>query len=542
MSQNPTTHILQLILLAAVAQGCQPKLQTSRLRMAPLDAKADNHALLIGAPNDLKGVPRDLENMSQALSEFAFNYSVTKINEAKRDQILDALATVSARVSERGTLLVYLSGHGTPEGLFVTQGNNVGGKPTDPKSEYISFSEIIGAIERGRMSGGSVRPLAYLQIFGDFCFSGKWVSGDNRSDQTKIQSQTYQFTSKPSESSGNENREIRPNSTKPPSDGSTPQEYDPYAQVASLEQLHAHVTAGMQAILDRALVGGPSIRFIRNYLLVAASSPNQVAIDNGKLSGGLFTSTLIAKIHELRSRISDPTLGDLLDATSQETESRQKLTYNVSNPKLLDVRLLSDHRPDITIDPNPEPPMSKIFSFSIAFDAKTNNQAFMIKNIKNCDASDIKWTIRLINGQPCIIKDGTCSFATQKPFDDVSVNLPDARKSFTVTGLCGSATESIQVQIGSVTYDADKDGIDDAIDLCTSTPAGAKVQTSGPRIGCREGELSDLEDADHDGVKNNEDVCPQTPAGKSVASTGARKGCAPGDRTKQELNAETLLP
>jgi predicted outer membrane repeat protein len=65
---------------------------------------------------------------------------------------------------------------------------------------------------------------------------------------------------------------------------------------------------------------------------------------------------------------------------------------------------------------------------------------------------------------------------------------------------------------GAPGTDLDNDGVDDAIDLCSATPAGEAVDDTG----CSCGQL----DYDGDGVINCRDLCPQTPTGTAVDAHG----------------------
>ena len=83
------------------------------------------------------------------------------------------------------------------------------------------------------------------------------------------------------------------------------------------------------------------------------------------------------------------------------------------------------------------------------------------------------------------------------------------------------------------TGDADGDGVPDATDLCSSTPAGANVWTYGEWIGCAAGQRRDAgpfsgADADGDGVSDAKDLCGATPACARVGTYGDWIGCAAG--------------
>ena len=81
--------------------------------------------------------------------------------------------------------------------------------------------------------------------------------------------------------------------------------------------------------------------------------------------------------------------------------------------------------------------------------------------------------------------------------------------------------------------DTDRDGVENQDDLCGRSPAGRTVWTSGPWMGCAEGELRDPvvspgPDTDEDAVPDHADLCSATPSGELVWTEGAWMGCASG--------------
>lgn len=81
--------------------------------------------------------------------------------------------------------------------------------------------------------------------------------------------------------------------------------------------------------------------------------------------------------------------------------------------------------------------------------------------------------------------------------------------------------------------DTDRDGIPDAADMCSKTPAGANVWTEGEWIGCAGGQRRDSgpwggADADGDGISDAKDLCNKTPPGARVWTYGEWAGCAAG--------------
>jgi hypothetical protein len=82
------------------------------------------------------------------------------------------------------------------------------------------------------------------------------------------------------------------------------------------------------------------------------------------------------------------------------------------------------------------------------------------------------------------------------------------------------------------TGDEDGDGVPDSQDLCSHTPAGSPVWTSGEWIGCAGGQHRDGgggADGDGDGIPDNKDRCTHTPAGSRVWQWGDWLGCAAGE-------------
>jgi hypothetical protein len=62
------------------------------------------------------------------------------------------------------------------------------------------------------------------------------------------------------------------------------------------------------------------------------------------------------------------------------------------------------------------------------------------------------------------------------------------------------------------TFDLDGDGVSDDVDICSGTPIGETVNSTG----CSTSQI----DTDGDGVMDEVDTCPDTPTGETVNSTG----------------------
>jgi len=74
---------------------------------------------------------------------------------------------------------------------------------------------------------------------------------------------------------------------------------------------------------------------------------------------------------------------------------------------------------------------------------------------------------------------------------------------------CSNTPAGVSVDMDGCPLDADKDGVADYLDKCPNTPAGATVGTDGCPL-----------DADNDGVADYLDKCPNTPAGVAVGTDG----------------------
>lgn len=126
------------------------------------------------------------------------------------------------------------------------------------------------------------------------------------------------------------------------------------------------------------------------------------------------------------------------------------------------------------------------------------------------------------------------------PTDRFGFRLNGVSSTFRAPGLVGTADNSGQAWsleagvayfFGSVTRDADGDGVDDSLDACPGTPRGLEVD----RRGCPP-------DSDGDGRADLRDACPDTPRGVAVDARGcaadadddgvpdARDGCAGTER------------
>ena len=108
------------------------------------------------------------------------------------------------------------------------------------------------------------------------------------------------------------------------------------------------------------------------------------------------------------------------------------------------------------------------------------------------------------------------------------ITLPeDLQKQITDNGGPGDPVKPPPPPSG----DADADGVPDTTDLCSKTPAGAAVWTTGEWLGCAGGQFRDGgggPDSDGDGVPDARDLCSKTLGGQPVWTYGDWMGWAGG--------------
>jgi hypothetical protein len=116
---------LRLVLFALVflQMSCRrPAEAPSREKFTVADRNSTNIALIVGSPNDLGGVARDVINVSNMIKQNDLGYQVEVINNATRSQILSKAKEISSRLSPNSTVFFYFSGHGSEDGALATQG------------------------------------------------------------------------------------------------------------------------------------------------------------------------------------------------------------------------------------------------------------------------------------------------------------------------------------------------------------------------------------------------------------------------------------
>lgn len=252
---------------------------SSSTKFAPIDPKADNYALLFGAPNDLPGVTTDIIEMENLLNNVGYGYRVISNSSATKSAILETLRTYGSRISDRGTLLLYFSGHGTPSGQFVAQGSepitmkDVDNRLKDKSLQSVLLrpTEVLEALRDGRSKGGQTTPLKFLITIVDTCFSGQWIKPENQ----PINLNLYSRNSTSGE--GDLSFELTPSSK------------------TDLRALLDSATAEQNDAMRAAVTSNFKIsgnRFVANFLTVTSASEAEIALDAGSQFGGRFTHKL----------------------------------------------------------------------------------------------------------------------------------------------------------------------------------------------------------------------------------------------------------
>ncbi len=133
------------------------------------------HAIVIGNNNyedlsDLKSAAKDARAVAQLLkSEYGFN--VRLLIDAKREDVIGALAQIRAKLTANDNLLIYYAGHGVldeyaEEGYWLP----VDAKKDDP-SNWISNGDITNMVRAIRAR--------HVMVISDSCFSGTLVRAAN---------------------------------------------------------------------------------------------------------------------------------------------------------------------------------------------------------------------------------------------------------------------------------------------------------------------------------------------------------------------------
>ena len=235
---------------------------SSRVKFNPFDRNVKNVALVVGSPNGLEGVPRDVINVSQALKDSKLGYEVVVINNATSDQILSKAQEIGQGLAPTSTVFFYYSGHGSDDGSLISQGFNP-----------FRMSDVAKRISQGYGKGKFKRFIAVM----DSCFSGQNVNGDDAMFLAGAKTKTKKSEQEMLQSSlGYMSSELRPKAV-----GDLPFE---------------------------------------QALIVSAAQKNQESEDMGSSIGGAFTASWMTVMKSKLGQSGGATIQTVLDETKRKTE------------------------------------------------------------------------------------------------------------------------------------------------------------------------------------------------------------------------------
>jgi hypothetical protein len=94
-----STRLLRLVIFLftiTICTNCRPVDQsTSNTKFNVSNRDAKNFALVVGSPNDLRGVVRDVSNVTNWLSQANLGYQVESISYASKAQILSKISEIA---------------------------------------------------------------------------------------------------------------------------------------------------------------------------------------------------------------------------------------------------------------------------------------------------------------------------------------------------------------------------------------------------------------------------------------------------------------
>lgn len=251
------TAVISLSVITLV--GCRQNSgdPSSRLRITPADRNAKNVALIIGSPNDLTGVPKDIAEVSKMLKESNLGYEIKVVSPASASQALSAADEVGKMLTPNSTVFFYYSGHGAESGVLIGQGY-----------QTFRLKSIVKRLGDAAPGGKFKRFIAVM----DSCFSGQNVDGNESmflSEKPKSEQEML------SNALGMMTADLKPKSS----------ENLPFEQA----------------------------------LVIAASQRNQTSLDFGSSVGGAFTASWRKMLKKGFQSGSQYSLSQLLEETKNET-------------------------------------------------------------------------------------------------------------------------------------------------------------------------------------------------------------------------------
>lgn len=259
-----------LFALAVSACGRQETASSSAVKFTVADKTAKNIAFVVGSPNDLPGVSRDVQNVSRMIQESNLGYELISINFATKTQILAKAREIGGKISAQSTVLFFYAGHGAENGQLVSQGNGM-----------FTVREVASAIQSGSNIPAFKRFIAVI----DACHSGQSVNGNQA-----------MFL------------------------GASKEDFSIENFITSMTQSSNAGDVGAQrGLFDNYNFGGSQARNaarpFTEGLVIAASRASEYSADLGPSVGGLFTASLM---NAIRSN-SSSTLSEILEKAKRAT-------------------------------------------------------------------------------------------------------------------------------------------------------------------------------------------------------------------------------
>ena len=249
--------IIGAILTTFVGCGQNSDVPNSRLKITPADRNAKNIALIIGSPNDLTGVAKDVSEIAKMIRESNLGYEVKVVSPASASQVMNAADEIGKSLTPNSTVFFYYSGHGAESGVLIGQGYQT--------FRLSSVAKRMGASAPG---GKFKRFIAVL----DSCFSGQNVNG---SESMFMTSQTK-------------------------------------SEQDSVSSFVGMAAADMK---PKSMANVP----FEQALILAAAQRNEESLDFGSSIGGAFTASWRKILKKGFQSGQQFTVGQLLEETKAET-------------------------------------------------------------------------------------------------------------------------------------------------------------------------------------------------------------------------------
>ena len=240
-----------LVVLAMSSCGSSGTKESSRIKLTVANKNARNIAFVVGSPNDLPGVSKDVQNVTKMIQESGLGYELIVINYATKTQILAKAQEIGRKISAESTVLFFYAGHGAQNGQLVGQGDTM-----------FTVREVVSAIKSSLKAESFRRFTAVI----DACHSGQSVNGNQA---MFLSSSNSSFTVKT----------FIANITNGSNTGS----------VVSQRGLFDNYNDGSGSSRQ-------SIRPFTEGLVIAAAKASEYSADLGPSVGGLFTATLMSAI------------------------------------------------------------------------------------------------------------------------------------------------------------------------------------------------------------------------------------------------------